>query len=121
VNLCGSTAPSGYASRGGDCCDSNGSINPGVTDYYSQETACNGTFTWDYNCSGSAEKRKEANVGATCVYDSSTSSCIYVGATGGYPSPDCGQSYSIPSMCSQITPGQCNFMGGGIGGTVICH
>jgi len=121
VNLCGSSPPNGYAARAGDCCDSNGTINPGITDYYAQQTACNGTFTWDYDCSGTGDKRREANVGATCVYDSATTTCVYVGATGGYPSSDCGQSYSIPSMCSQISPGTCNFMGGGVGGTVICR
>jgi len=49
----GSSAPSGKSLTGGDCYDQYASVNPGAG-YYSSPHAVAG---WDYNCSGSAEKR----------------------------------------------------------------
>ncbi len=53
VRLCGATPAANYATRTGDCCDSDAQAHPGQTSYYPSANTC-GSF--DYNCSGAAEK-----------------------------------------------------------------
>ena len=61
VGFCGTTAPIGYASQSGDCCDSATNlavaklIHPGA-DF--QTTSAGGVcgITWDYDCSGAIEQ-----------------------------------------------------------------
>jgi len=74
ASFCGTTAPTGYAIQGGDCCDSNPEINPGA-DFQTAIGSCNGNPTWDYNCDGMIETQKAGTVsvpngcaiGATCA------------------------------------------------------
>ena len=64
VGFCGSTAPIGYASMNGDCCDNATNIavakliHPGA-DF--QTTSAGGVcgITWDYDCSGTVESNPQ--------------------------------------------------------------
>jgi hypothetical protein len=47
IQRCGTTVPSGYADKSGDCCDSDTNAHPGQTSYFTTADAC-GSF--DYNC-----------------------------------------------------------------------
>jgi hypothetical protein len=70
VGFCGTTAPVGYASQSGDCCDSASNlavaklIHPGA-DF--QTTSAGGVcgITWDYNCSGQTEQSIPKLTGCT--------------------------------------------------------
>jgi hypothetical protein len=74
TNFCGTTAPTGYAAQGGDCCDTNPTINPGAA-FQTTIGTCNGNTTWDFNCDGVIETQKSGTVavpngcapGATCA------------------------------------------------------
>jgi hypothetical protein len=60
TNFCGAPTQSGWGNRGGnDCCDSNGAVQPGMSDYMANPATpfpC-GTMVspWDYNCDGVIE------------------------------------------------------------------
>jgi hypothetical protein len=98
-----------------DCCDSDLTVNPGVTDFF---TNPNATCGWDWNCSGAIEKEPIDIV--SCGPDPTNTSCVS-STTLGTPSGDCGGSYGIPS-CVQISPSPLTCgLGGGRGGTVQCH
>jgi hypothetical protein len=49
ISRCGTTVPTGYATQGGDCCDSDETAHPGQTNTYPSANKC-GSF--DYNCDG---------------------------------------------------------------------
>ena len=95
-----------------DCCDSDLTVNPGVTDY---STYPNATCGWDWNCSGAIEKQPIDIV--SCGPDPTNTYCAS-STTQGTPSGDCGSSYGIPSCTG--TPPTC-ILAGGHGGTVQCH
>jgi hypothetical protein len=77
TSFCGTTAPVGYASQNGDCCDSATNlavaklIHPGA-DF--QTTSAGGVcgITWDYNCSGQTEQSIPKLAGCT-LYPECTS------------------------------------------------
>ncbi len=102
VGFCGTTAPIGYASQGGDCCDNATNlavaklIHPGA-DF--QLTSAGGVcgITWDYDCSGATESRPNI-VG--CEPD-----CTHI--TEPYPDDDCGQTVTNQT-CRMENPGTCS-------------
>jgi hypothetical protein len=98
-----------------DCCDSDLTVNPGVTGYF---TNPNATCGWDWNCSGATEKQPIDIV--SCGPDPTNTFCVS-STTQGTPSGDCGSSYGIPT-CTQTSssPFTCSLVGGH-GGTVQCH
>ena len=49
IQQCGTTVPTGYANRSGDCCDSDARAKPGQTNTYSTADNCS---SFDYNCDG---------------------------------------------------------------------
>jgi hypothetical protein len=86
-----------------DCCDTDATVNPGVTGYFID--AKNDCHTWDWNCSGQLEK-EQAQIAGDCWFDTSSSSCVSTIAPG-YPTADCGGSYAYYQSCMQTTPGEC--------------
>jgi hypothetical protein len=103
AGFCGTTAPVGYATMTGDCCDDATHlavaklIHPGA-DY--QTTSAGGVcnITWDYNCSGAVEKAF-ANLSGGC---GSGAACVP--AYTPYPDADCGLQESSAG-CSLGGPG----------------
>ena len=65
VLACGG-APTGYVARGGDCCDTDANVNPGVpaTAWFTSASKC-GTF--DYDCDG-AVTQEFSTVSTGCSY-----------------------------------------------------
>jgi hypothetical protein len=80
-------APNGFAAAPGDCCDLDPGAHPGTTSFFTSADRC-GTFDW--NCSGSAEKQSvtscpTAPAGLACGQSCSivfreTSTLLYVQA-----------------------------------------
>jgi hypothetical protein len=110
ASLCGLVPPSGYATRNGDCCDSNGAINPGA-DFQNSIGSCGGVATWDYNCSTMIEKNARntpCGPAPTC-------------ATGSAELPDtaCGQTTGISICAGATSPTTC--MNVGVGVPVGCR
>jgi hypothetical protein len=94
--FCGTTAPTGYAAKGGDCCDSNPAINPGAG-FQTTIGTCNGNTTWDYNCDGTVETQKTGTVAVP---------------NGCAPGAVCGNCTAAPNVivpivqtCGAYTPG----------------
>jgi hypothetical protein len=56
ISICGpaDAPPSGYATAGGDCCDSDGRAHPGQTSSFPTPDQCG---SWDYNCDGYVEEQ----------------------------------------------------------------
>ena len=115
---------SGYVPARGDgkwdCYDGDGDVYPGQLTYFLSEA---GGYGWDYDCSGTVERRPEAHVGDTCVLDSSGTACVIVNADG-IPGTAyaCGEEYNLPTKCSYLGGTQCNWMGGNpSGGFVACR
>jgi hypothetical protein len=99
-----------------DCYDSDGTVNPGVTDYFDSPNAAYG---WDWNCSGSLEKQKMDVV--TCLPNAAKDNCES-GMTTGNPSEDCGSLHILPGCAaSSMDPLTCLQFSGDPGGTVKCH
>lgn len=88
-----------------DCCDTDSTVSPGVSPTTFFIDASNECHTWDWNCSGQAEKKQVQMAGA-CWFDSSTSACVSTTAPG-YPSADCGGAYVASQGCAVTTPGNC--------------
>jgi len=88
-----------------DCCDTDSTVNPGVllTSFFID--AGNNCHTWDWNCSGQAEKKQE-QIAGPCWFDSTSSSCVSTTAPG-YPSAACGGSYVVSQGCMVTSPGNC--------------
>ncbi len=102
-----------------DCYDNADTVHPDQTDYFVSE--CPG-YGWDYNCSGTIEKRSEADVGDTCVVDASSGTGCSIVSASGVPTASCGVQYTLPTMCSGPAPGVCNWMGSYLSsGYVACH
>ena len=76
---------------GGDCCDTDNSAKPQVSGWFDKANKCG---SWDYNCSGKAEKRwtVKANAGNKC----SGFTCECYANPEGWPgaAPACGVSGS---------------------------
>jgi len=109
------SAPSGYVATSGDCCDVAGvgkSFHPGVTTWYGKGTNCTGVGnTWDYNCSGTAERENSYG-----YYIPSSSYCHYtygncLGGSLGYrcstaensPCGRTGYNYKCAGQCTLRT------------------
>jgi hypothetical protein len=82
VKLCGVGPPAGYATRNGDCCDSNAAINPAAT-FQPTIGSCDGVTTWDYDCSGHVETNPQ-----TCSSCTAAPACACVVAD--FPADTCG-------------------------------
>ncbi len=109
VGFCGTTAPVGYASQSGDCCDTASNlavaklIHPGA-DF--QTTSAGGVcgITWDYDCSGTVESNP---VLWTCG--------------GSYPQCETVTSNRDPSTCGTDLEQGCSCMGFGDGTNGDCQ
>jgi hypothetical protein len=87
-----------------DCCDTDSTVNPGVTGYFIDTN--NNCHTWDWNCSGQPEK-KQVQIAGDCWFDSTTSTCVSTTAPG-YPTAACGGAYTASQGCMVTTPGNCS-------------
>lgn len=86
------------ASLGSDCYDTSASVNPGVTNYY---TTNRGDGSFDYNCSGTEEKRYN------CISTVSGCNTTLTGITGWATSiPACGATGNL-SWWTNIVSGTC--------------
>ena len=126
IQQCGTTIPTGYANRSGDCCDSDPNAKPGQTNTYSVPDAC-GSF--DYNCDGHATLKINLPADGTCGSPLCSFSasrvcqdfggCTCIGSDG-LPTCDtfstadsCGAQYTESHRyCQQEGPGGCYPFGG---------
>ena len=115
TSLCGITPPSGYATRGGDCCDSNAAISPGATGWFTSAATCGTTTAWDYDCSGTVEKSYQISkcVGATVFPDCGT--IVYSAP----PDSACGTTPGLES-CTFTSSSVCT-LAGTIANPLGCH
>jgi hypothetical protein len=99
VSQCGTTPPTGYANKAGDCCDSDKTAFPGQTAYFTTADACGG---FDYNCDGNATPKSNGPAIGTCgtptcdpVTCAYTGGCTCAGADpcATYGTAACGQPY----------------------------
>jgi hypothetical protein len=105
TGFCGTTAPIGYATLNGDCCDDATHlavaklIHPGA-DF--QTTSAGGvcSITWDYDCSNAIEKSFGNLTGGCQAGSAAACTPIYTP----YPDADCGMTESAAS-CSLGGPG----------------
>jgi hypothetical protein len=136
VQECGTTIPTGYANRSGDCCDSDANAKPGQTNTYSTPDVC-GNF--DYNCDKQETPKINLPADGTCgspLCSISTDGvcqdfggCTCIGSDG-LPTCDtfstatvCGAQYSAShNYCQQEGP-DCYPFGGNSssGGTQECN
>jgi hypothetical protein len=109
VYLCGSTAPAGFATRNGDCCDTEAQAFPGQN-YFNgaalpvfgkPRAGCGG---YDYDCSGAEEKLTVDHVERLCFPGISICS-DGVDATA-YNAATCGQALTNYHGCKLSADGQ---------------
>ncbi len=104
---CGTTAPSGYVSATGDCCDQDPDARPGQLQYFERERiGCGG---YDFDCSGTPALER-STTGAECTTvqgDNCDRGCTAPGApgSGGTPGwlnavPTCGDAGFYFSGCT---------------------
>jgi hypothetical protein len=93
----------GYADRTGDCCPTDGTVNPGVTGYYQTTIDSCGSFDW--NCNGQKDFLYPNGAFAFCngyrTYMTSFTDCGAYGAVEQDlcdASCNCSYSYSWPSV-----------------------
>jgi hypothetical protein len=111
AGLCGISPPAGYATRSGDCCDSNGAINPSA-DFQTGIGNCSGAATWDYNCSGNIEQDV---IQWTCLTNFPT-----CGETSSkFPDSQCGMQVGGCSCGVNISGTACTLYCQGV--TLRCH
>jgi len=110
VGFCGTTAPIGYASQSGDCCDNATNlavaklIHPGAN---AQTTSAGGVcgVTWDYDCSGAIEQQIPTDVSCSPYPD-----CVPT--IGSFPESDCGQTV-VSELCQpNSSSGTCDLVPG---------
>jgi len=126
IQQCGTTVPTGYANRSGDCCDSDPRAKPGQTNTYSTADNCS---SFDYNCDGHVTIKinlpADGSCGSPlCSFSPSGECKDYGGCTcigsDGLPTCDtfstatvCGAQYGVShDLCQQMGP-ECNPMGVG--------
>jgi hypothetical protein len=117
TGFCGSTAPVGYASQSGDCCDNATNltvaklIHPGA-DF--QTTSAGGVcgITWDYDCSGTTEQSLPQALGCVPYPSCATSQ-------GPFPDSDCGQHVNSGSCRPNGSQPTCDLTTG-LTGTLGC-
>ena len=96
--LCGGVPPAGYSASGGDCCDSNPGMNP-AAGFADSIANCNGTLTWDWNCSGKVETSLQ-------YFYCSPVNCT--SSSGAFPDTSlCGQQYTA-TRCEGSTTTSCH-------------
>jgi hypothetical protein len=118
VGFCGTTAPVGYASQSGDCCDNAPNlavaklIHPGQETY--QTTSAGGVcgITWDYDCSGAIDTQLPTAVGCGSYPD-----CAPM--TVPFPASQCGQSVTSIVCKPDVTNPVCDQVPG-LSGTLGC-
>ena len=123
----------GYATKAGDCCDSDLWTYPGSTVY---GDVANGCGSFDYSCDGKATKQSNGPTGCyeapmTCKLSGST--CIATGSPAGcngaftsYDTASCGEEwYYSTKGCTRACSGSscwCTaWFTGGVGGTQACN
>jgi hypothetical protein len=129
LSQCGTTPPTGYANKAGDCCDSDKNAFPGQTAYFTTADACS---SFDYNCDAQETPKiyGPSDCGTiSCVVSSGT--CTYAGGCncGGsnpclwYSRPACGAPYYVVnSVCNDITGTGCvEHTNGGVAGNQECN
>ena len=101
----GASLPSGYASQGGDCCDTDANAKPGQTSYFTSTNACG---SWDYDCDSSISKSSAScGYAASCSPTGSVSYCSAPYCRRTYALYDCGESgdkYQCCATCHQSWP-----------------
>jgi len=120
ISQCGTTPPSGYANKAGDCCDTDANAHPGQTATFSTADKCS---SFDYNCDNHETPKSNGptNCGTpSCVYaisDAGSPTCAYTGGcicigTGTdactyYDTVACGTYITFHSTFCQGSGGQC--------------
>lgn len=134
VQQCGTTVPTGYANKSGDCCDSDRNANPGQTGWFDKADLC-GSF--DYNCDTYETPKSNGpsldSCGTpNCQVDSTSGECVDVGGctcAGGcvtYSTAACGQPYLYQAKGCGYQSGSGGstcvaFGAGNIAGTQACN
>jgi len=84
------------ASNSTDCYDTNASVNPGQTNYF---TYHRGDGSYDYNCNG-AQENQYSGSSSGCAWDTIYIDCDLSGSAGWYGgTPSCGNSGQWNSDC----------------------
>jgi hypothetical protein len=93
--------PLGYATLGGDCCDSNPAVNPGVAGFpqTAAPTCPGGTMVspWDYNCDGVVEPPNSV-IAVSCGPAPNCAPIFPEGSCGTVQMPDC-ECFFGPGVC----------------------
>jgi hypothetical protein len=131
LSQCGTTPPTGYANKAGDCCDSDVNVHPGQTAYFTTATACGG---FDYNCDTQEAKKSNGPAQGTCGGPPTcavvSGKCMYIGGCtcgGGDPCSTynpgpCGGSFTINAVGCDYYMGVCTqITSGGFYGTQACN
>jgi cysteine-rich repeat protein len=75
---CAVEPPEGYVGSSDDCCDADGLVFPGQTDWFTHVstlcTVAGGAPYWDYDCSGIVQRERTGC--GSCTPDSSSGTCI---------------------------------------------
>jgi hypothetical protein len=125
----------GYATKNGDCCDSDRAVFPGQTQYFPVPSVC---ASFDYSCDGTVRKKSNGPTGCyeapmTCKLSADRSTCIASGSPAGcnggftsYGTATCGQDWFISSKgCTRVCSGaSCwctGWSNGGPGGKQACN
>ena len=109
--FCGTTAPVGYSTQTGDCCDTASNlalakqIHPGAGFQTSSAGGVCGV-TWDYDCDGTIEKNFQKCNGCT---DYPQCDCMYVD----YPDGDCGLTEALGQCAPTSGANICTSTGNG--------
>jgi hypothetical protein len=132
VSQCGTTPPTGYANKAGDCCDSDKTAYPGSPTTSATADACG---SYDYNCDGheTPVSNGPTNCGTpTCVLSTDGTTCVYTGgctcagtgtdACTWYDTTTCGNYSSFHLSFCQGAGGQCYSSGEqGQAGKQVCN
>jgi hypothetical protein len=123
TTACG-TAPSGYVSQTGDCCDDGGdlvlakTIYPGQPTFFTKAANICG-IDWNYDCSPGGVEGTPSTVPTGCTSGSSAPNCVT--QSRAITAADCGKTFGGCSCgLSGGTPSGCAFNCGG-SFTVKCH
>jgi hypothetical protein len=76
VYLCQILQPDSYVELDDDCCDENGDVSPGQTDFFDAPYACPDVESWDYDCDGLIEQEVELyNTFDACSLETDEDDC----------------------------------------------
>ncbi|NMC70015.1 MAG: hypothetical protein GYA57_08125 [Myxococcales bacterium] len=95
---CAATAPSGHVADHTDCCDSNATVYPGQTAWFTVTYTCAGSSSasWDYNCNDTPDMRY-LTTGGGCTR--AGSSCVSTIGWVGSIIRTCGGGGSFVTAC----------------------